>query len=155
MMNIFKNLFKKKEKKVYIPDPPGRTFKRILTGDYFSNNSPALDEKNAQKSRESKIEQIKVLLLEPKFVRYRYKRSVNMEREIAFIHVVFQKEELAEKWNMVHITEISFIVYPYELDLFEHMAGVSLENDFRDLTLDENKSYQGNERRKEPREKQV
>ena len=154
-MKILKNLFKKKEKKAYIPDPPGRTFKRILTGDYFSNNAPQSDEKSAQKSRESKIEQIKALALKPKFVRYRYKNSLNTEQEIAFIHVVFQQETLAEKWNMVHVTEISFIVYPYELDLFENMAGVSLENDFRDLTLDEDKPYQGEERREAPREKQI
>jgi len=54
---------------------------------------------------------------------------------------------------MTHITEISFIVNSEDFDEFEKMSGVSLDNDFRDLTVRENSAlYDGEERRKGKRE---
>jgi len=35
MINIFKRLLGIKEEQEVVTDPPGRTFKRILTGEYF------------------------------------------------------------------------------------------------------------------------
>jgi len=73
--------------------------------------------------------------------------------EISSAHVVFQKEVLAEKWNMIHVTEISFVVQYCDFEEFEKMSGVKLNEDFRDLTSEtKNTSYKGKERRKEKRE---
>jgi len=86
----------------------------------------------------------------PMFIRYSYNK--NSSKEILSVHVVFQKEVLAEKWNMVHVTEVSFIVNYVDFEEFEKMAGVSLKSDFRDLTPTENTAqYSGEERRKEKR----
>jgi hypothetical protein len=83
----------------------------------------------------------------PMFIRYSYKN-----KEISSVHVVFQKEVLAKKWNMVHVTEISFVVNYNDFEEFEKMAGVSLKSDFRDLTPNENNTpYSGVERRKKRR----
>ena len=55
---------------------------------------------------------------------------------------------------MVHVTEISFIVNHSDFDEFEKMSGVSLSDDFRDLSSDENSAvFNGKERRKKKREK--
>ena len=65
---------------------------------------------------------------------------------------VIKKEVLAKKWNMVHVTEISFIVHYLDFEEFEKMSGVNLNDDFRDLTSEtKNTSYKGKERRKEKR----
>jgi len=64
-------------------------------------------------------------------------------------HVAFQKEVLAEKWNMVHVTEISFTVYRADFDKFEKMSGVSLTDDFRDLS---STTFNGKDRRKDKRD---
>ena len=96
------------------------------------------------------------------FIRYSYKNENTYKREtdtknnnleISSVHVVFQKEVLAEKWNMIHITELSFVVNYVDFEEFEKMSGVSLNNDFRDLTSeDKSTPYKGKERRKEKRE---
>jgi len=93
------------------------------------------------------------------FIRYSYKNKIgkqvkdnDLPPEISSAHVVFQKEVLAEKWNMIHVTEISFIVNYADFDEFEEISGVSLSNDFRDLTSeDKNTPFRGKERRKEKR----
>jgi hypothetical protein len=91
------------------------------------------------------------------FIRYSYKNKIETHTkdnnlEISSVHVVFQKEVLAEKWNMLHVTEISFIVNYADFEEFEKISGVSLNNDFRDLTSYENSTpYKGKERRKEKR----
>jgi hypothetical protein len=87
------------------------------------------------------------------FLRYSYVSQNNNgvgtnENHPVSVHVAFQKEVFAEKWNMVHVTEISFSVLYSDFEEFEQMAGVSLRNDFRDLT---STTFNGEERRKEKR----
>lgn len=143
MFKAIKNLFTGKKEAEVQTDPPGRTFKRILTGEYFACEAPEADEDVIEKSKHSKIEQIRSLELEPKFVRFTYKKD-----KVVSAHVAFQKEVFAKKWNMIHISEISFIVREQNFEEFEKMAGVSLKDDFNDLTEVE---YRGEERRKEER----
>ncbi len=149
MMKIFKRLLGVKEEKEVVADPPGRTFKRILTGDYFSCEKNETDKSKIAQAKQSKINQIKELELVPMFIRYTY-----MKDSIASAHVAFQKEVHNKKWNMIHITEISFTLYPDDFDEFEKMSGVRLSEDFRDLTTYTNDdAYKGEERRKEKRKK--
>lgn len=142
MFKAIRNMFKGKKEEV-TTDPPGRTFKRVLTGDYFSCEASEADEAMIEESKHSKIEQIKNLGLEPKFVRFTYKNN-----DIDTAYVAFQKEVFAKKWNMIHVTEISFTVRANNIAEFEKMAGVSLKDDFNDLT---EVTYDGQERRKEER----
>ena len=149
MIELLKKLLGKKEEKVYTPDPPGRTFKKIPMSKYFEGDYDKDDLENIAKAKQSKVNQIKELELMPMFLRYKYKSQTE---EIAAAHVVFQKEVFDEKWNMVHVTEISFSVLYNDFEEFEKMAGVSLEDDFRNLTAINNDTYNGVERRKEKRE---
>jgi hypothetical protein len=144
MIQLIKKLFLNDSKIELIPDPPGRTFKRILTGDYFSHKDRNTDKNLQLHAKEKKINQIKELKLFPKHIKYTYKKGI-----IFSAFVSFQKEELSSKWNMLHITEISFIVYADEFKIFESMANVKLENDFRDVTLKD--TYTDKERREESR----
>ena len=151
---MIKSLFAKKKKKEYVEDPPGRTFKRIDTGRYFGCERVVTDESRIAKAKQHKIDQIKTLELVPMFIRYAYKKRNNSDEspKIISAHIVFQKEIFAKKWNMIHVTEVSFTVLAHEFDEFEKMAGVSLSKDFRDLSAKENNEpYQGEERRKEKR----
>jgi len=115
------------------------------------------DENRIAEAKQRKIDQIVELELIPMFIRYSYKNKIETHTkdnnfEIYSVHVVFQKEVLAEKWNMIHVTEISFIVNYDDFEEFEKMSGVSLSNDFRDLTSeDKSTPYKGKERRKEKR----
>ncbi len=150
----FKKLFGKRKEQVSHDDPPGRTFKRILTGDYFGLQDPHADEAAHQAAKEEKIALIAKMDMKPKFVRYALKKKAFDEKSphITAAHVVFQNEVFDEKWHMVHVTEISFIVPKEEFETFETMAGVRLTEDFRDLTEYDGKShYNGKERRKERR----
>ena len=154
MIGLIKNLFIKKEENEYVPNPPGRTFKKVLTGSCFGCENINASEDNITKAKQKKIDQIQELELLPMFLRYTYEESKEEgnEQKISSAHVAFQKEILDEKWNMVHITEISFTVNCTEFDEFEKMSGVSLNKDFRDLTPKSNAPvYQGKERRKEGR----
>ena len=154
MIEIIKNLFVKKKIEENIPNPPGRTFKRVLTGSYFGCEDPNVDEGTITEAKQEKINQIMELELLPMFIRYSYdsvkKRSTNTEENHpTSVHVVFQKEVFAEKWNMVHVTEISFTVYYADFDEFEKISGFSLTNDFRDLTAT---TFNGKDRREENRD---
>jgi len=136
MIEMLKNLFGKKKEEV-IPDPPGRTFKRILTGRYFGCEDVNADEDSIAKAKQDKIDQIKELELVPMFLRYTYEDKNKRETEDEKSHpvsvdVAFQKEVFAEKWNMIH-----------------KMSGVSLSNDFRNLSTT---TFNGRDRRKEHRE---
>ena len=149
MIKIFKRLLGVKEEQEVVADPPGRTFKRILTGDYFGCEKNETDTSKIAQAKQSKINQIKELELVPMFIRYTY-----MKESIVSAHVAFQKEVHNKKWNMIHITEISFTLYHNEFDEFEQMSGVRLSDDFRDLTTYKNDAdYKGEERRKEKRKK--
>ena len=153
MIEIFKKLFAKKKEQAYVPDPPGRTFNRVLTGRYFGCEDVNADESAITEAKQEKIDQIHELELVPMFIRYSYegrnRRGTDTEENHpASVHVTFQKEVFAEKWNMVHITEISFIVYYADFGEFEKMSGVSLSDDFRDLT---STTFNGRDRRKENR----
>lgn len=149
MINIFKKLFGIKEDKEVVVDPPGRTFKRILTGDYFGCEKSETDKHKIAQAKQNKIDQIKEYDLAPMFIRY-----THIQDSITSAHVAFQKEVHAKKWNMTHVTEISFTIYSDEFDEFEQMSGVHLREDFRDLTAYENEDvYKGEERRKEKRKK--
>lgn len=150
---MLKNLFGKKQEEKNIPDPPGRTFKRILTGRYFGCEDANADEITIAKAKQEKINQINELGLTPMFVRVTYKDIKNNkapeENQPLSAHVTFQKEVFAEKWNMIHITEISFTVYYADFDEFEIMSGLSLTKDFRNLS---SITFNGKDRRKEKRE---
>ena len=153
MIKMLKNLFGKKQETEYVPDPPGRTFKRILTGRYFGCEDINADEDSIAKAKQDKIDQIKELELVPMFLRYAYddtKKRISQEEENhpVSVHVAFQKEVFAEKWNMVHVTEISFTVFYADFDEFEKMSGFSLADDFRDLS---STTFNGKDRRKEKR----
>ena len=149
MINIFKRLLGVEEEQKVVADPPGRTFKRILTGDYFGCEKNETDINKVSQAKQNKINQIKELELIPMFIRYTY-----IKESIDSAHVAFQKEVHAKKWNMTHITEISFTLYHNEFNEFEQMSGVRLSEDFRDLTTYKNDVvYKGEERRKEKRKK--
>ncbi|EIF51315.1 hypothetical protein [Sulfurovum sp. AR] len=153
MIEILKKLFGKKKEQTDVPNPPGRTFNRVLTGRYFGCEDVYADEETIAKAKQEKIDQIKELELVPMFIRYAYERkkrkAVDTEEDHpTSVHVSFQKEVFAENWNMVHVTEISFTVLSADFEEFESMAGVSLNDDFRDLT---STTFNGTERRKENR----
>lgn len=150
MIGLIKKLFGTQKEEEFIPDPPGRTFKRVPTSKYFEGEYPPEETANIAKAKQNKIDQIKTLELLPKFLRYKF--NANDTQETAAAYVVFQKEVFDEKWHMVHVTEVSFWVKATEFREFEEMAGVSLRNDFRDLTQINNETYRGDERRKEKRE---
>ncbi len=155
MLKIFKSLFSKNKEKEYVPNPPGRTFKRIDTGRYFGCEDVNADENSVVKAKQRKIKQITELELIPMFTRYSYKdaHKNDPDPEVSSVHVVFQKEVFAEKWNMTHVTEISFIVNHSDFSEFEKMSGVSLSNDFRDLSSEKNSTvHKGKERRKKKRD---
>jgi len=136
------NLFNTHKEEI-VSDPPGRTFKKVLTGEFFSSEKEGVDEAFIEKSKQEKIDKINALELKPKFVRFTYKEGIPL-----CSHVAFQKEVFAKKWNMIHVTEISFSIKASDFEAFEKMAKVSLNNDFKDLT---DVSYKGKERRKEQR----
>ncbi len=157
MIEMFKNLFGRKKEKEYVPDPPGRTFKRIDTGKYFGCEDKNTDENQILKAKQRKLDQITELGLIPMFLRYSYRNTGKDKKEsgpeVTSAHVVFQKEVTAEKWNMTHVTEISFTIEYSDFDEFEKMSGVSLDNDFRNLTSNNNTvPYNREERRKKKRE---
>jgi hypothetical protein len=137
MIKKIKSLFGTQKEEV-VSDPPGRTFKKVLTGDYFDGGKKDADA--IARSKQDKIDQIETLELLPKFLRFTYEKE-----EPVSVHVAFQKEVFARKWNMIHVTEISFTVKASDFEEFEKMAGVSLKNDFKDLT---EVHYEGKERRK-------
>ena len=164
MIKIFKSLFGKNKREEYVQDPPGRTFKRIETGSCFGCQDVNADESSITKAKQRKIDQIAELELIPMFTRYSYEDTSknnngtqveehNPDPKVSSVHVVFQKEVFAEKWNMTHITEISFTVNRSDFDEFEKMSGVSLSSDFRDLSPEANNAaFKGKDRRKEKRE---
>jgi hypothetical protein len=150
MIEMLKKLFGKKQDAEYVPDPPGRTFNRVLTGRYFGCEDPNADEDQIAKAKKEKIDQIKELELAPMFVRFTYAdTSHEGENHPISAHVAFQKEVFAEKWNMVHVTEISFTIYRADFDEFEKLSGISLTNDFRDLS---STTFNGKDRRKDKRD---
>ena len=154
MIEMLKNLFSKNKEEEYVPSPPGRTFKRILTGRYFGCEDPNADENKIAEAKQEKIDQIHELELLPMFIRYSYdernkKGTDSEESHPTSVHVTFQKEVFAEKWNMVHVTEISFTVFYADFDEFEKMSGVSLTDDFRNLS---STTFNGKDRRKEKRD---
>ena len=146
MIEMLKNLFGNKREEEYVPAPPGRTFNRVLTGRYFGCEDVNADEDSIAKAKQDKIDQIKELELLPMFLRYTYEDKENYP---VSVHVSFQKEVFAEKWNMIHITEISFTVYYADFDEFEKISGVSLADDFRNLSAT---TFNGKDRRKEKRD---
>lgn len=146
---MLKNLFTKKQETEYIPNPPGRTFNQVLTGRYFGCENKNADETAIAAAKQEKIDQINELELVPMFVKYTYLNKKDEEENHPHsAQVAFQKEVFAENWNMVHVTEISFTVLYDDFEEFEKMAGVSLSDDFRDLT---STTFHGKDRRKEKR----
>lgn len=155
MIKTIINIFTKKKKKETTPDPPGRTFKRVLTGRYFGCEDVTADVAKITQAKKEKIDQIRELELKPMYIRYAYENTKDQthDKKIISAHVAFQKEVLAQKWNMLHVTEISFTINYEDFDEFEQMSSVSLSKDFRDLTPNgDTPIYQGEERRKKRRE---
>ena len=149
MIKIFKRLLGVEEEKEVVDNPPGRTFKRILTGDYFGCERNETDTHKIAQTKKNNIDQIKKLELLPIFIRYSY-----IQNSVDSVYVAFQKEVQNKKWNMIHVTEISFTVYHTDFEEFEKMSGVRLSEDFRDLTAyEKDADYKGVDRRKEKREK--
>ncbi|MCF6207267.1 MAG: hypothetical protein L3J47_10315 [Sulfurovum sp.] len=149
MLRLWKKFFTdchEKKRKV-----AGRTFRRILCGNYFGLRDYSAAPEAVKLAKLNKIDQIQQLGLVPKFVRYiRKKVSDEKESQIVAAYVAFQKEVFDPKLNMVYVTELSFIVLKEEFEEFEEMAGVSLKKDFRDIDKVE-KLYKGEERRRETR----
>lgn len=134
MIKKLKNLLAKKKEAEVIPDPPGRTFKRVLTGRYFGCEDSTADDSKITEAKKEKIELINELELLPMFVRFTYGSAQPEKDQPVAADVAFQKEVLAENWNMVHVTEISFTILSDDFEEFERMSGVSLKHDFKDLT---------------------
>jgi len=148
MIEILKKLFAKKKEEEVLPNPPGRTFKRVLTGRYFGCEDSNADEDRIADAKKEKIELIKELELLPKFVRFSYDPAQPENDYPIAADVAFQKEIFAENWNMVHVTEITFTVLRDDFEEFEAMSGVSLKNDFKNLT---SVTFNGKDRRKNKR----
>ena len=151
MLEIFKKLFAKPVEVEQKEDKPGRTFNKILTGKYYG-----LDDKNADKTliselKAKKIDQIQELELKPKYLRYNYAKNTEeykIENAIS-VQVAFQKERYSQKRQMIHVSEMSFIVKAEDFDEFEKKLDISLQNDFRHLESEN--TFDGKERRKEKR----
>jgi hypothetical protein len=142
MLGLVNKIWGRRNQKQYEPDPPGRTFKRILTGKYFCGQRLQEDKHSCAKAKQNKINLINEHGLLPMAVRYTYKKESvptlfehgYTQDDILSAYVAFQKEVLDTKWNMVHVTELSFILHREEFEEFEAMTGMSLQNDFKDLT---------------------
>jgi len=143
LKKIFTNTHKVQDE---LSDPPGRTFKRVLTSEYFHHADCDATLEMHQSAKRSKIAHIKELELKPMYVRYLYEKETPVSA-----HVAFQKEVFAEKWNMIHITEVSFNINASDISEFENMAHVSLSNDFRDVSPKKEEEYSGEDRRKKKR----
>ena len=153
MIEMLKNLLGKKKEEETVQNPPGRTFKRILTGRYFGCEDPNADENKIAQAKQEKRDQIHEVERVPMFRRDsdegRKKNGTESEETYpTSVHVTFQKEVFAKNWNMVHVTEISFIVNYADFEEFEKMSGFRLNDDFRNLT---STTFHGQERRKETR----
>lgn len=147
MKKILKKIFRKEDKtQTERVDPPGRTFKRILTSEYFHHTDKNADDAMQHSSKACKIAQINEHELLPMYVRFVYEGDSPISA-----HVAFQKEVFAKKWNMIHITEVSFTVNASDFSEFETMANVTLTDDFRDVTPQTGEAYTGIERRKKKR----
>jgi len=156
LIKSIKDFFIKSEKEAYHPNPPGRTFKRVLTGVYFGCENKTSDIAKIAQAKKDKIDHIRELELTPMNVTYTYKniREQTDDKQIVSAYVAFQKEVFAEKWNMIHVTEVSFTIYSDDFDEFEQMSGVNLTHDFRDVTPKSDTSMnQASERRKNKRDK--
>ena len=150
MIKLFKKLLGVIEEKEYTPDPPGRTFKRVITSKYFGAEDPEATKEYVTKAKQNKIDLLIEHEVVPKFLRYTFKDKE--QKEVESVFVVFQNEEIDEQWNMVHVKEVSFYINASDFKEFEEMAFVSMEHDFKDLTELNEENYQGPERRKEKRE---
>jgi len=157
MINILKNLFSKKKNAETISSPSGRIFNRILLGKYFGSDNIYVNKAHIAEEKQKKIDTIKELELVPMFIRYTYEETSKKEfrerkdypiLEASSVHVVFQKKISKQQGQMIHITEISFIIHRSDFDEFEKMSNVCLTEDFRDLTSYYQVSYTGKERRK-------
>ncbi len=148
MLEFFKKIFSSKKEERAEPEPPGRTFNRVITSKYFGceEENPEADTEHIAVMKQKKIDQINEFELEPKFLRYTYNKN---GKEIESAYVVFQKEVTSQRGSMVHVTELAFTVKRHNFEELEKMANISLENDFRDLT---DHQYKGQERRKERRD---
>jgi len=150
MFSLFSNRRKKEEKRGE-EEKPGRAFKRLMLGEYFGLQDKQAPKEAHQRAMQRKTNEIKRLQLKPAHLRYIRKTRIEKGEEHTYVagaHVAFQKEEYNERWHMVHVTEVSFLVRAEEFDTFQTLCGVRFE-DFRDLTDFE---YKGKERRKKPRE---
>ncbi len=154
MIKILKSIFGKSKRENNTTDAPGRTFNKVLTGKYFGCEDVNADATHVAKAKQKKIDQIHELNLQPMYSRYTFEKGEDdfTTSQPSFVHVVFQKEVSPEHRNMVHVTEISFIVKYEDFEEFEKMAGVSLFNDFRQLSNEESpETFKGRDRREAKR----
>jgi len=161
MIKVFKSLFGGEKEKESIPDSPGRTFNKILTGKYFGCEDLNADETRISEAKQKKIDQITELELIPMFIRYSYEDTGHKEiqateyhpiTKASSVHVAFQKEVSAQRGQMIHVSEVSFIIHRSDFNEFEKMSGISLSDDFRDLTSYKAAPFNEKERRKKKRE---
>ena len=82
------------------------------------------------------------------FIKYIYKNLTTTE--VSSVYITFQKEIFAKKWNMTHVTELSFIVHHADFNEFESMSKLKLNEDFRDLSSTDT-NFNKIDRRKEKR----
>jgi len=151
MLEIFTKLFTKPKEVVPEEEKPARTFNKILTGKYYGLDDNTADKTFIKELKDKKVHQIKELELKPKFIRYIYERGVEnytIEAAIA-AQVSFQKERYSRKRQMIHVTEMSFIVKAEDFNELEKKLGLSLSNDFRHLAPEN--TFNGEERRKQKR----
>ena len=121
---------------------------------YFGCEDKNADQSRVAEAKQKKIDQIKELELKPMFTRYFYLEEVEdyTTTDPLSVHVVFQKEVSPENHNMVHVTELSFIVKFEDFEEFEQMVGLSLFNDFRQLSYEEDPdTFKGRDRRLDER----
>lgn len=151
MLEIFKKLFSKPQEPEPAEDKPGRTFNKILTSKYFGLEDNRADKTLIAELKEKKISQINDLQLAPKFARYLYSKDVEdyTKEEPIGVQLSFQKETHRKKRNMIHVSEMSFVVKSEDFDEFEQKLEVSLLNDFKHLAPEN--TFKGTERRKQTR----
>ena len=151
MLEIFKKLFTKAPEPEQVEDKPGRTFNKILTSKYFGLEDNRADKTLIAELKEKKISQINDLQLVPKFARYLYTKDVEdyTKEEPIGVQLSFQKETHRKKRNMIHVSEMSFIVKSEDFDEFEQKSKVNLSNDFKHLAPEN--TFNGIERRNQIR----
>ena len=154
MIKFLKHLFGGQINEELEEKSTGRTFNKILTGKHFGGEDSETDESQIDKAKQDKVDQIARGGFKPMFLRYDYDDVNSKTPQIYSAYVVFQEERFSKKGQMIHISEISFIVNRVDFEELEERLNINLIDDFRDLTSYKNSlPFTGKERRSKVREK--